>query len=1215
MAVWLLLVVAIFFVAGEASAATYFSRQAGNWNVNTTWSTAACGGAAAVGTPGVADAVQICNLGAAHTVTVTANATAASIAINSGNQNSTLAIDPGVTLNITGNATATGNTNLINKLFSVGAGATFAVGGNLVLVTGAGTRNAELRLADGAATTVTVGGFFAGTAAGGAFNARALITFLGQGTLNIAGNLASGATLAGGTGTINFNGGAAQTIGLYTTYNNVRISKTGGSALFSTGTTTIGGTLNVTTGTLDIRGVTLNVNGATTIDSTVSFTTSATGAKTFGGAVTVNGTWSNSINEDIVLGAGLTNSGTFGAGNGAYTLTGDFSNSNTFNAGTGNFSLTGNFTNNGTFNSSTGTFTFNGGAAQTVTGTASGTTTFANLTLSNANGLSLTGTHNVTVSTLLTLTTGAITTGANVLFISNGSNIASAGGTDFVIGNLQKAVATGAPTSVFEIGTGTSYTPVTLVFASVTTAGNITATSTATDHPDVANSGLDNTLSVNRYWTLTNSGVVFTTYTATFTFVAGDVDGGADSSIFEVSRFSPPYPAAGTWNTATVGTRTATTTQITGVSSFGDFAIGQPLAAVPGIGRFNAYDTTTAAGAVTGNIMTKVAGVTFSVDIIAIAANRKSINAGFTGFVTVELLDASDNISGTLDTSTGCRTSWTVIQTIAPNPEFLAGDNGRKTISVTENNAWKQARFRIVDVATGKLIGCSTDAFAIRPQTLTISAHDATWETAGTTRTLANTSASGGNVHKASTSAAATPRPFTLRVTPVPASATNYDGSPTTESTYPTCGTLCSSVGSLTFTGGSWTSAGSGVRENATANYSEAGTFNLRLEDTSFSVIDALDGTPDSCSNSSPFGRRACATATVEIGRFVPDRFEFASPSTPVFLTFGTALCGTRSFTYIGQPFWFGTFPSATLNAVNAAGAVTTNYPLSTAASRPVVSETYADSTAPPTAPLDTTLVGTPGAISGAGTGTYSAAAGGSLSYTRNTLATSPVGPFNAAISLTVAASDSTESAVLGNGTISATSLVFNGSGSGISFDGSDFNTGAGYTGGKTLVYGRLRMGNASGSQLVPLTVQMETQYYSGAPANAFVTNSADSCTSIASANVAMGSYTSNLTDTPNCETAVSGGGTFSSGRKTLLLAAPGSGNNGSVTLTANVDSSASGNTCASVGLPPAAATTANRPYLRGNWTTTTFTQNPSGRATFGVYRGSEEVIDIRENF
>jgi MSHA biogenesis protein MshQ len=149
----------------------------------------------------------------------------------------------------------------------------------------------------------------------------------------------------------------------------------------------------------------------------------------------------------------------------------------------------------------------------------------------------------------------------------------------------------------------------------------------------------------------------------------------------------------------------------------------------------------------------------------------------------------------------------------------------------------------------------------------------------------------------------------------------------------------------------------------------------------------------------------------------------------------------------------------------------------------------------------------------------------------------------------------------------------------------------------------------------VPLPVQAEAQYWSGAPTNAFITNTQDSCTSIASANDAMGNYTSNLSGSPTCETAISGGGTLSAGRRTLQLAAPGSGNNGSVDLTVNLGASASGNTCTTLGGAPGSATTANLPHLQGNWTGGLYNVNPSARATFGVFKGAEEVIFVRENF
>ena len=164
----------------------------------------------------------------------------------------------------------------------------------------------------------------------------------------------------------------------------------------------------------------------------------------------------------------------------------------------------------------------NGTTGQTWTsgGTISNT---VNVTINDAAGLTLGG--NLTLPAALTLTNGVVTTGANTLIMATNSVSRTNG---FVNGNLQKPVATGATVRTFELGTGTTYSPVTVTFASVTTAGNVTAKATAGDQPSVAASGIDPTHSVNRYWTITSGGgLVFTTYSAAFTFAnPGDLDAG-----------------------------------------------------------------------------------------------------------------------------------------------------------------------------------------------------------------------------------------------------------------------------------------------------------------------------------------------------------------------------------------------------------------------------------------------------------------------------------------------------------------------------------------------------------------------------------------------------------------------------------------------------------------------------------------------------------------
>ncbi|PZP56212.1 MAG: hypothetical protein DI596_10575, partial [Azospira oryzae] len=188
--------------------------------------------------------------------------------------------------------------------------------------------------------------------------------------------------------------------------------------------------------------------------------------------------------------------------------------------------------------------------------------------------------------------------------------------------------------------------------------------------------------------------------------------------------------------------------------------VGQLVALVPAgaavvPGGFNAFETTTPPGAITGVLKTKVAASPFSFDIVAVNPQKTGVFTTFTGSVKVELLDAADD-SAPLDAN-ACRGSWTVIQRL-PDQLFSQLDQGRRTVSnVVEPNAWPKVRVRVtfpvIPVIGSPLplvVGCSTDAFAIRPAAFAqVAVTDQDWETAGATRALANTSATGGVVHKA----------------------------------------------------------------------------------------------------------------------------------------------------------------------------------------------------------------------------------------------------------------------------------------------------------------------------------------------------------------------------------------------------------------------------------------------------------------------------------
>jgi MSHA biogenesis protein MshQ len=357
----------------------------------------------------------------------------------------------------------------------------------------------------------------------------------------------------------------------------------------------------------------------------------------------------------------------------------------------------------------------------------------------------------------------------------------------------------------------------------------------------------------------------------------------------------------------------------------------------------------------------------------------------------------------------------------------------------------------------------------------------------------------------------------------------------------------------------------------------------------------------DTAGDCTATGRYVCQSAAATIGRFVPDHFTIASVVTPQFRTFNAtdAACSppgaaaARSFTYVGQPFGYVNTPQGTVQARNAAGNITTNYrgtlwKLTTGK----VTQAFTDTSGK-------TITATLGAptlneIANTGTGTFTANGADTIAFDRS--AVTPEAPFNADIRLRWSVGDDAETGIGGQGTIVTSPHL-------------DFNSVA-FDSGNAFRYGRLRLTNVNGSQLVAQPLRVETQYWGGVAG--FVTNAADHCTSFANANFEMSGFTANLAA---CETAVSGAGTLTSGRRTLMLAAPGNGNNGAVTLTANLGAAASGTTCVATGGGTVPAAGANRLYLQGNWTGTAYDDNPAARATFGASPSSGEVIFIRENF
>jgi uncharacterized cupredoxin-like copper-binding protein len=253
------------------------------------------------------------------------------------------------------------------------------------------------------------------------------------------------------------------------------------------------------------------------------------------------------------------------------------------------FSVAGNWTNNSTagnlLSNKATTVVFDGSSNQAIGGTVA--TTFNNLTIDNAAGVTLTANATVAKSTsngVLTLTSGSLITGSHAMILNSGGTVSGASASSFVVGNLRKQIdANGTLVRTFEVGTGTSYAPVDVTISAVggsKTDGSkfLTVSSTAGEHSNVATSTLDPCKDVNRYWTLTKGGTwTFASYDVAFHFVTADVDIGANTSNFHVERFSN-----NAWTLPTTGTVTATSAQATGLTTFGApttssaFAVGEP---------------------------------------------------------------------------------------------------------------------------------------------------------------------------------------------------------------------------------------------------------------------------------------------------------------------------------------------------------------------------------------------------------------------------------------------------------------------------------------------------------------------------------------------------------------------------------------------------------------------------------------------------------------
>ncbi len=194
--------------------------------------------------------------------------------------------------------------------------------------------------------------------------------------------------------------------------------------------------------------------------------------------------------------------------------------------------------------------------------------TLNNLSLDRAAGSTLTG--NVTVNGTLTLTDGVLNVGANTLTFGSAATVAGSPGTSVHVqatsGLLRKDYS-GTGSFTFPIGDGAAYSPITLDFSSGSFASGYTTVSvTNAKHP----SNVSATDFLNRYWTVSSSGITGFSCDVSAQYADGDING--TESAITGGKYS-----SGTWTD--LGPVTTGSNLITGtVSGFSDFTGGEAAA-------------------------------------------------------------------------------------------------------------------------------------------------------------------------------------------------------------------------------------------------------------------------------------------------------------------------------------------------------------------------------------------------------------------------------------------------------------------------------------------------------------------------------------------------------------------------------------------------------------------------------------------------------------
>ena len=605
------------------------------------------------------------------------------------------------------------------------------------------------------------------------------------------------------------------------------------------------------------------------------------------------------------------------------------------------------------------------------------------------------------------------------------------------------------------------------------------------------------------------------------------------------------------------------------------------------------FDAVETGGAAYSPIYTKLAGTTFNLDI----RNQSGVSQTVT---QVEIVDAS---SGTCSSYSGLANSTT-----SGSSWSFTGAQVRN-FAFNYANAVRDARIRII---TNASTSCSSDNFAIRPTSFSVNSPNALSSTGGATATP---------IVKAGAA-------FELDAT----SVNNYTGTAVINNNRVVAHSGAAQNGTVGGTFSAATSGSSWISKGTSFTYSEVGNFHFTpwgvYDDGSFANVDRGKSTPECVidnklgstvdpadpnviDGNGKFGCYFGGTDTVGgtitspyFGRFIPDHFSLSDSALTnrSDINSGAGCSPGSAFTYMGEPIK----TSFTLTAKNGVGNTTQNYTGAYAklSASPAWTSynmsdsvglwgiatgyTYGgstckvlfDSATPSVNSFGSCTGATPGLFIGRTAGPRVTISSSSVSAWANGIATfgtnvtlergdAPDGSYGS-LNIGVAPKDSDG--------VQLQSVALN-----LDTDNDTFSerTSLGTT---QILFGRLSLQNAYGSELLALPMPLTAEYWNG---TSWVTNAVDSCTALTAPADGSG-LALNLASTGTTTSTLSN--PLDSGDAGFSLAAPGATHTGYVDVTIN----------------------SSPPWLDFKWDGVHDT-DPTARATFGIYKGNSRFIYIRE--